>query len=150
MAGTSGDHSTVIGPDAHFKGELEFEKGASLLGSFEGQVVTKGDFVVAEGAKLQGEVRAGSIRLDGEVHGNLQASDKIHLSASAKLEGDLQTARLEVVDGAVFVGRCVVGPNGSAGTGAAPGRIGKATTPQPGAEPAKQKPVVPELAAAKK
>jgi len=150
MAGTSGDHSTVIGPDAHFKGELRFEKGASLLGSFEGQVVTKGDFVVAEGAKLQGEVQAGSIRLDGEVHGNLQASDKIHLSASAKLEGDLQTARLEVVDGAVFIGRCVVGPNGTPGAGEPPGRTAKATTPRPTAEPAKSKPVEPEPVTAKR
>ncbi|MHC4063022.1 MAG: bactofilin family protein [Planctomycetota bacterium] len=141
MGGTNGDHSTVIGPDAHFKGELAFEKGASLLGSFEGQVVTKGDFVVAEGAKLQGEVQAGSIRLDGEVHGNLQASDKIHLSASAKLQGDLHTKRLEVVDGAVFVGRCVVGPNGSGG-GDDKGAV-KPAVPKLATEPAKAKPLEP-------
>ncbi|MCP4245437.1 MAG: polymer-forming cytoskeletal protein [bacterium] len=112
MAEGNGDYGTVLGPDAHFKGEMQFEKGARLLGSFEGQVLTKGDFLVAEGASLQGEVDAGSIKLDGEVHGNLKASGKIQLSASAKLEGDLHTARLEVADGAIFIGHCVVGPNG--------------------------------------
>ncbi len=113
MAEANGDYGTVLGPDAHFKGEMRFEKGARLLGSFEGQVVTKGDFLVADGASLQGEVNAGNIRLDGEVHGNLNASGKIQLSASAKLEGDLHTARLEVADGAIFIGHCVVGPNGN-------------------------------------
>ncbi len=148
MAGTNDDHSTVIGPDAHLKGELEFEKGAKLLGSLEGQVITKGDFVVAEGAKLEGQVQAGTIRLDGEVHGNLQATEKIQLSASARLEGDLQTTRLEVADGAVFVGRCVVGPNGSAGpSDKAAGRPGMART---AGEPAKIKPAEPDPVAAKK
>lgn len=113
MADGNGDYETVLGPDAHFKGEMQFEKGARLLGRFEGQVITKGEFLVAEGASLDGEVDAGNIRLDGEVHGNLKASGKIHLSASAKLEGDLHTARLEVADGAIFIGHCVVGPNGN-------------------------------------
>lgn len=118
MADSSGDFATVIGPDARFKGELEFEKGVRLLGRLEGHVTSKGDLLVAEGATLEGEVDAGNVRIDGEVHGNLRATGKIHLSASAKLQGDLHTARLEVADGAVFVGHCVVGPNGSPKAGA--------------------------------
>lgn len=116
MASTNGEYSTVIGPDARFKGELEFEKNAQLLGTFEGQVVTQGEFVVAEGAKLEGEVQAASIRLDGEVQGNLRATGKIQLSASAKLKGDLHTTRLEVVDGATFIGHCAVGADGEGGS----------------------------------
>ncbi|MFQ5491036.1 MAG: polymer-forming cytoskeletal protein [Phycisphaerae bacterium] len=133
MADSNNDYSTVIGPDAHFKGELQFEKGVRLLGKFEGQVTTKGELVVAEGANLQGEVSAGNIRLDGEVNGNLRASGKVHLTASAKLEGDLTTNRLEVSDGAVFIGRCVVGTNGK--TGATP-----AAKPNP-VEAAKPRPM---------
>lgn len=127
MASSNGEYSTVIGPDARFKGTLEFEKNAQLLGSFEGKIVTQGEFVVAEGAKLDGEVNAASIRLDGEVHGNLRASGKIHLSASAKLEGDLHTARLEVVDGASFIGHCSVGANGEH----ADQRKNKSAAPEP-------------------
>jgi len=149
MADASGDYPTVLGPDAHFKGELKFEKGARLLGSFEGQVVTKGDFLVAEGAKLQGEVQAGSIRLDGQVQGNLHASGKIQLSASARLEGDLHTTRLEVADGAVFVGHCAVGPNGSSDGDRS---AGKPATPKAAVEPARAKSAEqePALAGAKK
>ena len=131
MSDSKGEFSTVIGPDACFKGELSFEKGARLLGTFEGQVVTKGEFVVAEGAKLRGEVDAANIRLDGEVHGNLKASEKVQLSASARLEGDLQTTRLEVADGAVFVGRCVVGANGSNSERPKPASAGSQTRNAP-------------------
>jgi len=116
MAESNGEYPTVIGPDAVFKGELSYEKGLRLMGRFEGQINTKGNLLVAEGARLQGDVDAGSIRIDGDVTGNLSTSGKIQLSASAKLEGDLQSARLEVADGATFAGRVVVGPqNGKSG-----------------------------------
>lgn len=147
MANPNGEYSTVLGPDAHFKGELEFEKGARLLGTFEGQIQTKGEFIVADGAKLSGEVRAANIRLDGSVKGNLQASEKIHLSASAKLEGDLHTTRLEVADGAVFVGQCHVGP--AAGNGSPPSSRPMAKPAQP-IEGQKQKAGPVETAAGKK
>jgi cytoskeletal protein CcmA (bactofilin family) len=140
MASSNGEYSTVIGPDARFKGTLEFEKNAQLLGRFEGQIVTQGEFVVAEGAKLDGEVDAASIRLDGEVHGNLRASGKIHLSASAKLEGDLHTARLEVVDGASFIGHCSVAADGEhagqrKGKSAAPELAGRPKSAASAAQP---------------
>ena len=44
----------------------------------------------------------------------MRSTGKVCLTSSAKLEGDLYTSRLEVADGAVFVGRCVVGSNGGA------------------------------------
>jgi cytoskeletal protein CcmA (bactofilin family) len=108
--GTNDEFPTIIGADARFKGELEFEKGVRLLGSFEGAISTKGRLHVASGAALSAEVNAGEIQVEGEVKGNLNATGKVHLKSTAKLEGDLRTARLEVAVGAVFVGNCVVGP----------------------------------------
>jgi cytoskeletal protein CcmA (bactofilin family) len=115
MTASTEEFSTIIGPDAVFKGELQFEKGVQLLGRMEGAVLSGGNLVIGEGAKLLGDAKAGTIRLDGEVKGNLVAATKVTLSASAKLEGDLQTARLEVAEGAVLVGRCQIGVNGTPG-----------------------------------
>jgi len=103
------EYPTTIGQDALFKGELKFDQSVRLLGRFEGAIETKGNLLVAEGASLEGEVKAGDITVDGNIKGNLNATGKVRLSASANLEGDLNVARLEVADGAVFIGRCVVG-----------------------------------------
>ena len=102
---------TVLGADAVFKGELTFEKGMRLLGKFEGQITSTSDgqLMVAEGANLNGDVKASAIRIDGHMKGNVTATSKVQLAASARLEGDLQTNRLEVAEGAVLIGRCVVG-----------------------------------------
>jgi cytoskeletal protein CcmA (bactofilin family) len=51
------------------------------------------------------------VQINGTMSGNLEATGKVKLAASARLEGDLRTARLEVADGATFVGKCSVGPD---------------------------------------
>lgn len=112
MADSSNEFPTTLGADAVFKGQLQFEKGVKLLGKFDGEITSEGQLVIAEGATLTGDVKAGSVRVDGQVKGNLHATTKVQLSASARLEGDVQTQRLEVAEGAVLVGRCVVGVNG--------------------------------------
>ena len=112
MADSTNEFPTTLGADAVFKGQLQFEKGVKLLGKFEGEISSEGQLLVAEGATLTGDVKAGSVRVDGQIKGNLNAATKVQLSASARLEGDVQTQRLEVAEGAVLVGRCVVGVNG--------------------------------------
>ncbi len=112
MADSTNEFPTTLGADAVFKGQLHFEKGVKLLGKFEGEISSEGQLLVAEGATLTGDVKAGSVRVDGQIKGNLNAATKVQLSASARLEGDVQTQRLEVAEGAVLVGRCVVGVNG--------------------------------------
>jgi cytoskeletal protein CcmA (bactofilin family) len=141
MADEKGSFPTTIGADAVFKGELRFEKGVRLLGSFEGEIDSKGELVIAQGAKLTGEVKAETISIDGDVRGNLSASSKVQLSSSAKLEGDVETARLEVADGAILVGRVTVGMNGQVPKSGVPkgaptsapvtGQVGKNKVEQP-------------------
>ncbi len=116
MPSPNGEFSTTIGPDAIFKGELSFDKDLRLLGKVEGAIKSPGSLLIGDGATLEGDAKAGSIRLDGKVKGNLTADTKVHLSASARLEGDLHTARLEVAEGAVLVGLCSIGVNGSGGS----------------------------------
>ena len=75
-AGGSGNNfTTVIGSDATFKGELHFEKGVRVDGKVEGKISTKGHLAVSQGGKLQADVSAGNIVVDGQVNGNLTARD---------------------------------------------------------------------------
>jgi len=112
MADSTTEFPTIIGADAVFKGQLEFEKGVRLLGKFEGEIKTGGELYVAQGATLDGDIKTGTIRIEGKVKGNIDAKSRVQLTSSARLEGDVQAQRLEVEEGAVLIGRCVVGVNG--------------------------------------
>lgn len=130
MADVNGEYPTVIGPDAKFKGELTFEKGVRIEGCFEGQIRSKGSLHVAEGAHVSASVEATNVLVEGECKGDVVVSEKLHLLATAKMEGDLRTNRLEIADGAIFVGNVVVG---QVGPDAAPRRpaLQGAKTPRP-------------------
>ena len=104
---------TIIGPDAKFIGELSFEKAVKVIGGFEGKIATKGNLMIAQEGVLKADVEAGTITVEGELNGNVAATDLIELKQSARLQGDLRCERLVVVDGARFVGHCNVGSNNS-------------------------------------
>jgi cytoskeletal protein CcmA (bactofilin family) len=120
MAEHDAEFTTTIGQDATFEGKLRFEKGAKVIGSFEGEINSKGQLIIAGGGRLSGQAHAGSIRVEGQVQGNLEAGGKIQLTESARVEGDIQAAKLEVAEGAVLEGRCTVGvkPEDRAAAGA--------------------------------
>ena len=105
------DFPTILGPDASFKGELTFEKGMRLLGKMEGKINTPGKLHVSKEAKMQCDVDAGAITVEGDVNGNLSAGDRIELKQSARYQGDLRSSRLVVDEGAILVGHVTVGPD---------------------------------------
>lgn len=135
-ADANGEFPTVLGPDAKFKGELSFEKGLRLQGQLEGTVRTPGRLHVAKEAKMNADVEAGAITIEGEVKGNLSAGDRVELKQSARYEGDLTASKLVVDEGAVLVGKVAVGPDAAKNLPKGPGinRItGAAPANQPGA-----------------
>jgi cytoskeletal protein CcmA (bactofilin family) len=107
------EFATVIGPDAQFKGELSFQGGVRIDGQFEGSITTAGKVFASKSGRLKAEVRAGSLAVEGTIDGNVVAEDRCELRASCTLRGDLKAAKLLVVEGATFVGRCEVGPAAS-------------------------------------
>lgn len=105
------EFTTILGPDASFKGELSFEKGMRLHGKFDGVITSPGKLHITREAHMSGEVEAGAITVEGDVHGNLSAGDRIELKQTARYEGDLRASRLVVDEGAVLVGHVTVGPD---------------------------------------
>jgi len=77
MAGANNDFSTVIGPDARFKGELEFDGSVRVDGTFEGSIKTSGSVMISKTGKMSATINAGKITVDGNVEGNLEAADRV-------------------------------------------------------------------------
>jgi cytoskeletal protein CcmA (bactofilin family) len=109
MTDSNSEYPTILGPDARFKGELSFDRGVRIEGAFDGHIKSKGTLHVAEGAKVSANVEAASVRVEGECKGNLTATEKLQLMATAKMEGDIRANRLEIADGAIFIGNVIVG-----------------------------------------
>lgn len=125
----SNNEMTVIGRDTRIKGEMFFESGARILGTFEGKISSAGEVQVGAGANCQAAIEASRVTVDGNITGDISASELLTLNADAHIQGDITAGKLIVSEGATFVGHCRVGPN--AAQAGADGRARAATTLTP-------------------
>jgi cytoskeletal protein CcmA (bactofilin family) len=131
------DFSTIIGPDAEFKGELSFESAAKVLGKFEGSITSKGKVHVADGSRCKATITAREVIAEGRIDGNVVAGDRIEIKTTGCVSGDIVAARMIMAEGASINGHCRIGPNGKAGTESGRTTTAAATaTAEPKPEPA--------------
>lgn len=95
---------TYIAADCEFSGNLMIKGNARIDGQIEGTVGVSGDLVVGPSALLKANIQAASISVAGEVRGDITAKEKLELSSSARLYGDIYTQQLKVDQGAKFIG----------------------------------------------
>lgn len=98
--------STVFSKDTEFYGDLTFKKSLQINGYFEGEIISDGYLVVGEGAEVKANIRAKTVIINGTVHGNIEAVDKLEIQTSGKLYGNIRTSKLKIADGVVFEGKC--------------------------------------------
>ncbi len=130
---SNGEYATTIGPDAVFKGDLEFESGARVLGRIEGTVASKGKILIADGSECTATVTARDVSVEGVLTGNVEAGDRISVAQTGQVHGDIQAARMTMAEGATVNGYCRIGvaaggaKAGGAGGQAAASGDGKAS-----------------------
>ena len=98
----------VIEINAQMQGSLAFSDPVNLKinGKFGGQLETKGTLTVGTTAQVEANINGENIIIAGKVKGNIVAKKMLVLMPSAVLTGDISTPKLNIVEGAVFQGKC--------------------------------------------
>ncbi|OPY77037.1 MAG: Polymer-forming cytoskeletal [Syntrophorhabdus sp. PtaU1.Bin058] len=95
---------TYISKDVTIKGELTTEGLVRIDGNFEGNILVDG-LIIGKTGDVKGEVTAREIMIDGNIEGNINAKEIIEIKPDGKVQGDIQTVKLIIAEGAFFVGR---------------------------------------------
>ena len=85
-------------------GSLKFESELEIDCELEGTIDSTGRLNVGKNAQIRGEVRVGSVTVQGTVDGNITATERCELRAGCTLRGDIEAPRLVVDDDATFIG----------------------------------------------
>ncbi|MBF0489887.1 MAG: polymer-forming cytoskeletal protein [Candidatus Omnitrophica bacterium] len=98
----------VIEINAQMDGALTFGDPVNLLitGKFTGKLDTKGILTVGPTSQIEANIQGDNIILAGKVKGNVTAKRMLVLMPTAILIGDVTTPKLNIVEGAIFQGRC--------------------------------------------
>lgn len=94
-----------IGKSVIIKGELSGSEDLYLDGEVEGNIELRNhSLVIGPNGRVRANVQAKDIVIHGKVDGNVVGSDKVELKKSAVLNGDINTQRIVIEDGAFFKG----------------------------------------------
>ena len=117
----AGDVHTLLGRGSEFEGKLSFEGQVRIDGRFSGQIATKDTLVVGEGARVNAEITAGHVVVNGTVEGNIKATNMVELHPPARVKGSIETPALSIDKGVIFEGTSKMENLGAKAAPPAPG-----------------------------
>ncbi len=111
LPSVSHDITVVLQKGCHLEGRLQFEGTARIDGHFKGEIFTPDILVIGDEAQVSGQIEADVVVISGQFTGDVFATHRVEIQAPAVVRGTIQTAILQVDEGAVFEGKTkMLGP----------------------------------------
>lgn len=112
----AGTVDTLIGSYTEVRGDVLFSGGLHIDGRVKGKVLANAgesaSLSVSETGTIDGDVSVPILTVNGQVSGNVYASDRMVLAPNARVDGNVYYNRLEVQAGAEVNGQMVHDPTG--------------------------------------
>ncbi len=127
-----------IGKSVIIKGELSGSEDLTIEGQVEGKIELRQNVLtIGPNGRIKAEINAKAVIVQGEVIGNVTATEKVDIRDAGSVDGDLTAPRIAIADGAHFRGSIDMKPAGTAAKTAQPAQ---AATPASATAPAASQP----------
>ena len=100
---------SLIASDLTIEGKIEGAGHVRIAGTFKGDVHVHGNLTIDPGARLTGQVRANTVVVGGELHGNIEAAARVELLATGVVAGDIKAGSFIVSAGSRMRGQVEFG-----------------------------------------
>lgn len=102
---------TLIGPRVVIRGDVQFSGGLYVEGKIIGKIIadegSAAVLTISEQGVIDGEVHAPVVVIAGSLHGDIHASERVELSPTAKVQGNVFYKVVEMAGGATLTGRLI-------------------------------------------
>ncbi len=102
---------SLIGATTRIEGNVVFSGGLRVDGMVRGNVAAlpdqPGTLVVSSDARIDGEVLAAHIVVNGQINGPVQSTETLELQSGSRVKGDVHYNSIEIHQGAIVEGRLV-------------------------------------------
>jgi cytoskeletal protein CcmA (bactofilin family) len=110
-ASQSQSKSAVIGVGIRIQGDISGTENILVEGQVEGRInLDSNDVIIGKSGRVVADVTANSIRVSGEVNGDLRAKERVVISGTGNVRGNVIAPRVVLEDGAVFKGSIDMDP----------------------------------------
>src|SRR5438067_13725230 len=102
-----------IGKSVCIKGELSGSEDIYVDGQVEGNIQLSGNsLTIGPNGRVRANITAKNVTVSGSLDGNIQASERSELRKTAVVNGDVQSKRIAIEEGAFFNGKLEIVPEG--------------------------------------
>ena len=106
--GSASGGRTLVGRHTRIVGRILGDGPVVVRGAVKGAIAIRGGLCVRNGGRIDADVEAHSVDLQGEARGRMSVSTRVSLSATGDFEGDMDTPVLEVCPGSIVRGHARV------------------------------------------
>ena len=100
----------IIGPSIQIKGDVSGKEDLLIEGNVEGEVSLKQhNVIIGASGKAKADVYGKTIRVEGEVRGNLFGSESVVIQATGSVTGNITAPRVSLENGSTFKGSIDMG-----------------------------------------
>lgn len=103
--------TTIIGAGTVISGNIESVGDIRIDGILKGNLTCKSKILLGPAAVIEGDIIANQADILGRVLGKVKVIDLLYLHGKAIIEGNIQTAKLQIESSASFNGECHMGAN---------------------------------------
>jgi cytoskeletal protein CcmA (bactofilin family) len=103
---SSSDLTAFIDEGSEIEGKYTFSGTVMLNGKFSGEINSSDSLIIGEKGVVNATVRAGVVLINGEVIGNVFATERVELRGTARVYGDVEAPVVVVEEGVLFEGHC--------------------------------------------
>jgi len=105
-AATAPNGTTTIAAGLKISGEISGTSDLYIDGETQGKVrLPNARVTVGPNGRVQADIEAREIIIEGTVQGNLKAGERLHLGAASRVQGSVLTPRFAIEDGARLRGK---------------------------------------------
>lgn len=113
----AGPKSSVFGATLSVEGNLTGDEDIEIEGRFGGEIkLLKNRVVIGGTGEVTANVKANTVTINGNAKGDIEASDRVEITATGSMSGDIRSPRVVLHDGAKFRGRIDMEPDGIEGS----------------------------------
>ena len=100
-----------IGPTISIKGDVSGDEDLLIEGTVEGTInLCSKDLTIGQTGCVYANIRAKEIKIEGEVQGDISGNEKVIISKTGKVQGNIIAPRVTLEDGANFKGSIDMDP----------------------------------------
>lgn len=96
---------SIIGPGMRVVGDCTTEGSIRVEGEVRGTIQAGKAVVVGRDGVVEGDIHTQDAVVSGRVKGTVVAASRLELQATCRIDGDVNTRRLQLEEGAVLNGR---------------------------------------------